>query len=103
MLHKLVDAIHQGLAAHREYECLMSMGMCHDSALKAALSKPTVTTGMPIANSRALSPLIARTTPVMRPAPQGGRKLYGKRDERKFRTAVLVLLLLSGTALMVMV
>jgi hypothetical protein len=30
MLHKLVDAIRQGLAAHREYERFMSMGMCHD-------------------------------------------------------------------------
>jgi len=33
----------------------------------------------------------------------GGWKLYGRLDERKFRIAVLVLLLLSGAALMLMV
>jgi hypothetical protein len=81
MLHKLADAIRQGLAAHREYERLMSMGMRHDLALKAALSMPTATTDRPIANSRALSGLIARPTPLMRTAPQGGWKRYAKRDE----------------------
>ena len=70
MLHKLADAIRQGLAAHREYERLMSMGMRHDLALKAALSMPTATTDRPIANSRALSGLIARPTPLMRTAPR---------------------------------
>ncbi len=35
MLHKLMDAIRQGLAAHREYEGFMSMGMNHDRALSA--------------------------------------------------------------------
>jgi hypothetical protein len=103
MLHKLVDAIRQGLAAHREYERLMSMGMRHDSALRVALSMSTATRDRPIANRRALSRLNARTIPLMSPAPQGGGKLYGKRHEHKFRVAVLVLLLLSGTALMVMV
>jgi hypothetical protein len=94
MLHHLVDAIHQGLAAHREYERLMSTGMRHDSALRAALSISTATRERPIANSRAR--LNARTTPLMSPAAQGGGKLYGKRHEGKFRVAVLVLLLLSA-------
>jgi hypothetical protein len=102
MLHKLADAIRQGLAAHREYERLMSMGMRHDLALRAALSMPTATTDRPIGNSRALSGLIARPTPLMRTAPQDGWKRYAKRDERRFRMAMLVLLLLSGTGLMVM-
>jgi hypothetical protein len=39
LLHKLVDAIGQGLTAHREYERLMSMGMRHDPALRAAFSE----------------------------------------------------------------
>jgi hypothetical protein len=79
MLHKLVDAVRQGLAAHREYERLKSMGMRHDPALRAALSISTTATGRPIAISRARS--TARTTRLMRPAPRG-RKLYGKLDER---------------------
>jgi hypothetical protein len=103
MLHKLVDAIHQGLAAHREYERLMSTGRRHDSALRAALSISTATRDRPIANSSALLRLNGRTPPLMSPAPQGGGKLYDKRHERKFRVAVPVLLVLSGTALMVMV
>ena len=103
MLHKLIDAIRQGLAAHREYERLISMGMHHDIALKSALSISAATTGRPIANNRALTGLIARTTPLMRAAPQGVWKRDGKREERKFRTGALVLLLLSGAALMMMV
>jgi hypothetical protein len=67
MLHKLMDAIRQGLAAHREYERFMSMGMNHDRALRAALSISTVPTGRPIANSQTLSLLIARISPLMRP------------------------------------
>ena len=69
MLHKLVDAIRQGLAAHREYERFMSMGMCHDRALslRASLSISTVPTGRLIANSRTLSLLIARITLLMSP------------------------------------
>jgi hypothetical protein len=100
MLHKLVDAIRQGLAAHREYEHLISMGMRHDPALRVALSISAATTGRPIANSCALAGLIARITPLTRTAPQGGRNRYGKREERKLRMAVLVLLMLSGTAFM---
>jgi hypothetical protein len=38
-LHSLLDALCGGLAAHREYERLMSMGMRHDPALRAALSQ----------------------------------------------------------------
>jgi uncharacterized protein YjiS (DUF1127 family) len=38
MLHSLLDALREGLAAHREYERFMSMGMRHDPALRAALS-----------------------------------------------------------------
>jgi hypothetical protein len=38
-LHSLLDAVHEGLAAHREYERLMSMGMRHESALRGALSE----------------------------------------------------------------
>src|SRR5262249_26020529 len=38
-LHRLLDAFCEGLAAHREYERLMSMGMRHDPALRAALSE----------------------------------------------------------------
>ena len=67
MLHKLMDAIRHGLAAHREYERFMSMGMNHDRALRAALSISTVPTGRPIANSQTLSLLIARITPLMSP------------------------------------
>lgn len=67
MLHKLMDAIRQGLAAHREYERFMSMGVNHDRALRAALSISTVPTGRPIANSQTLSLLIARITPLMSP------------------------------------
>jgi len=69
LLHKLVDAIGQGLTAHREYERLMSMGMRHDPALRAALSISTTRAGRPIANSRARS--AARSTPSMRVAPRG--------------------------------
>jgi hypothetical protein len=39
MLHSLLDALRDGLAAHREYERLISLGMCHDPALRAALSQ----------------------------------------------------------------
>jgi hypothetical protein len=39
MLHSLLDAFREGLAAHREYERLTSMGMDHDRALRAALSE----------------------------------------------------------------
>jgi hypothetical protein len=39
MLHSLLDALRKGLAAHREYERFMSMGMRHDPALRAALSE----------------------------------------------------------------
>jgi hypothetical protein len=67
MLHKLVDAIRQGRAAHREYERFMSMGMNHDRALRAALSISTVPTGRPITNSQTLSLLIALITPLMSP------------------------------------
>ena len=61
MPHKLVDAIGQGLTAHREYERLMSMGMRHDPALRAALCISAIPTGGPIATSRARS--AARTAP----------------------------------------
>ena len=37
MLHNLLDAVCEGLADHREYERLVSMGMRHDPALRAAL------------------------------------------------------------------
>ena len=67
MLHKLMDAIRQGLAAHREYERFMSMGMNHDRALRAALSISTVPTGRRITNSQTLSLLIALITPLMNP------------------------------------
>jgi hypothetical protein len=88
MLHKLVDAIRQGLAAHREYERLKSMGMRHDLALRAALSISRTPTGRPIANSRARS--AGRTTPLIRPASPGvGGKLYGKLDERWSKLAAL--------------
>ena len=81
MLHKLVDAIGQGLTAHREYERLMSMGMRHDPALRAALCISAIPTGGPIANSRARS--AARATPSMRQAaPEVGWKRSGKLDER---------------------
>jgi uncharacterized protein YjiS (DUF1127 family) len=39
-----VESIRQGLAAHREYERLMSIGISHDSALKAALSESSHST-----------------------------------------------------------
>jgi hypothetical protein len=39
MLHSLLDALRDGLAAHREYERLISMGICHNPALRAALSR----------------------------------------------------------------
>ncbi len=39
LLHSLLDALRAGLAAHREYERLISLGMCHDSALRAALAQ----------------------------------------------------------------
>jgi uncharacterized protein YjiS (DUF1127 family) len=39
MLHSLVDAIGDGLAAHWEYERLIAKGVRHDPALKAALSE----------------------------------------------------------------
>jgi hypothetical protein len=39
MLHTLLDAVREGLAAHREYERLISMGMRHDLALRSALSE----------------------------------------------------------------
>src|SRR5262249_61459752 len=39
MLHSLLDAFCEGLAAHREYERLTSMGMRHDLALRVALSE----------------------------------------------------------------
>ena len=39
MLHRLLDAVREGLAAHWEYERLVSMGMHHDLALRAALSQ----------------------------------------------------------------
>jgi len=37
MLHRLLDAFCEGLAAHRKYERLTSMGMRHDLALRVAL------------------------------------------------------------------
>jgi len=37
MLHGLLDAFCEGLAAHREYERLTAMGMRHDLALRVAL------------------------------------------------------------------
>jgi uncharacterized membrane protein YfcA len=47
--------------------------------------------------------LFAIGLPALAVGTWGGWKLYGKLDERKFRIAVLVLLLLSGAALIVMV
>jgi uncharacterized protein YjiS (DUF1127 family) len=44
MLHSLLDAVSEGLAGHREYERLMSMGVGHDSALKVALSETSHST-----------------------------------------------------------
>jgi hypothetical protein len=38
MLHTLLDALREGLAAHREYEQLVAKGMRHDNALRAAVS-----------------------------------------------------------------
>jgi hypothetical protein len=38
-MHHLLDAFCEALAAHREYERLISMGMRHDPALRAALSE----------------------------------------------------------------
>jgi hypothetical protein len=39
MLHSLLDALRDGLAAHREYERLISLGVGHDPALRAAVSQ----------------------------------------------------------------
>jgi hypothetical protein len=39
MLHGLLDALRDGLAAHREYERLISLGVGHDPALRAAVSQ----------------------------------------------------------------
>jgi uncharacterized protein YjiS (DUF1127 family) len=39
MLHDLLDAFREGLGAHREYERLISAGMRHDPALRAAVSE----------------------------------------------------------------
>ena len=39
MLHHLLEAIYDAISAQREYERLTSMGVGHDSALKAALSE----------------------------------------------------------------
>ena len=47
--------------------------------------------------------LFAIGLPALAISTWGGWKLYGKLDERKFRIAVLVLLLLSGSALIVTV
>jgi hypothetical protein len=47
--------------------------------------------------------LFAIGLPALAIGTWGGWKLYGKLDDRKFRSAVLVLLLLSGSALIVMV
>jgi hypothetical protein len=37
--HRLLDAVREGLAAHREYERLMSKGVRHDCAIRAAFSE----------------------------------------------------------------
>jgi hypothetical protein len=42
MLHSLLDAVREGLAAHREYERLISIGIRHDLALRAAVSEAIV-------------------------------------------------------------
>jgi uncharacterized membrane protein YfcA len=47
--------------------------------------------------------LFAIGLPALAVGTWGGWKLYGKFDERKFRTAVLVLLLLSGAALTILI
>ena len=47
--------------------------------------------------------LFAIGLPALAIGTWAGWKLYGKLDERKFRVAVLVLLLLSGIALVMMV
>jgi uncharacterized protein len=47
--------------------------------------------------------LFAIGLPALAIGTWAGWKLYGKLDERKFRVAVLVLLLLSGVALVMMV
>ena len=39
MLHRLLDAFCEGLAAYREYGRLTSMGMRHDLALRTVLSE----------------------------------------------------------------
>jgi hypothetical protein len=39
MLHSMLDALREGLAAQREYVRLTSKGMGHDRALSAALSE----------------------------------------------------------------
>jgi hypothetical protein len=38
-MHHLLDAFCEALAAHREYERLVSMGMRHEPALRTALSE----------------------------------------------------------------
>jgi hypothetical protein len=90
MLHRLLDAVCEGLAAHQEYERLVSTGMHHDRALRTALSISTATTDRSIGTSRALSLLIA-DNPVGEPGAKW-RTDYGKRDERKSRMPVPVLL-----------
>ena len=39
MLHHLLEAIGEAISAQRKYDRLTSMGVGHDSALKAALSE----------------------------------------------------------------
>jgi len=55
MLHNLLDAVCEGLADHREYERLVSMGMRHDPALRTALCQ---TSHCPEASARRASSLI---------------------------------------------
>ena len=55
MLHRLLDAVREGLAAHWEYERLVSMGMRHDPALRTALCQ---TSHCPEASARRASSLI---------------------------------------------
>jgi uncharacterized membrane protein YfcA len=58
--------------------------------------------GIGAINSESLQ-LFAIGLPALAIGTWGGWKLYGKLDERKFRIAVLVLLLLSGIALVMIV
>jgi uncharacterized membrane protein YfcA len=58
--------------------------------------------GIGAINSESLQ-LFAIGLPALAIGTWGGWKLYGKLDERKFRIAVLVLLVLSGIALVIMV